>query len=237
MLKKLIHKLGRRYVTEVLKREYADQRFTSITEKPIQYFFVFKHLTRLRPQHILDVGCGVAAFPSLLRDCGFMVTATDRIHGYWTDNYFNRHYHVLEDDISKSSLTQTFDLITSLDMLHAVEAPGDAMRSMFRLLKPNGHLILSVIYNEHDYVPDIYHHPEAGYGHEWPYKGSIYSRSELEQWASENGARILDQEHWQYFTGKWWTMGERIWPPRLTSKDELHHFTCVLFQKGSGSGD
>jgi SAM-dependent methyltransferase len=214
----------------VLKREYADQRFSAINEKPIQYFFVFKHLMRLRPVHVLDVGSGVAAFPSLLRDCGFHVTATDRIHGYWTESYFNRHYHVLEDDICQTSLSQTFDLITSLDMLHAVADPAAAMRSMFRLLKPGGHLILSVIYSEHEYVRDIYHHPEAGYGHDLPYSGSIYSRREIDQWAAENGARILDQEHWQYFTGRLWTMGERIWPPRLATKDELHHFTCLLFQ-------
>jgi SAM-dependent methyltransferase len=231
MLKRIIHKLGRRYITEVLKREWADQRFSTINEKPIQYSFVFRHLVRLRPEHIWDAGCGVAAFPSLLRDCGFLVTATDRIRGYWTEGYFNRHYHVLEDDISQTRLTVAFDLITALDMLHVVEDPAAAMRSLFGRLKPGGHLILSVMYNEYEYVPDIYHHPEGGYGRDWPYKGTIYSRRELDQWAAESGVRIVDQEHWQYFTGRLWTMGERMWPPRLATKDEPHQFTCVLFQK------
>lgn len=71
--------MGRAYVATIIKHEYENQKFTRINERPIEYRFVFHHLSRLHPTNVLDVGTGTTGLPHLIKNCGFLVTAIDNI--------------------------------------------------------------------------------------------------------------------------------------------------------------
>lgn len=231
LLKSLVHKCGKWYCQEVCRREYESQEFRLINERIIEYRFVFHALSRICPTTVLDVGTGTTALPHLMRNCGCTVTAIDNIKDYWPENMFNRHYFVIDDDITNTNITKRFDLITCVSVLEHVENYKSAIRSMFNLLNPGGHLALTFPYNEAKYIENVYKLPEAGYGQDAPYICQVYSRNELDSWSKEYNGRISEQEYWQVFTGDFWTFGEQLYPPRRVKKDEKHQLTCILIEK------
>jgi SAM-dependent methyltransferase len=232
LAKALAHRLGRAYCRELCRREYENQRFLGTNERPIEFRFVFEQLTRLNPTTVLDVGTGTTALPHLMRNCGFMVTAIDNVRDYWPDGMVNRHYHVIDDDITESRLDTKFDFITCISVLEHIANHRAAMRSMLSLLKPGGHLAATFPYTERRYVDNVYKLAGAGYGQDAPYICQVYSRAQVDSWCEANGATLACQEYWQCFTGELWTFGEPVRPHRQVSRDQLHQLSCVLLRTG-----
>jgi SAM-dependent methyltransferase len=229
--KVVAHRFGRWYIQRICRQEYEAQQYRWTNERPVEYRFAFEQLTRTWPQSVLDVGTGTTALPHLMRTCGFVVTAIDNIKDYWPEGMLNRHYYVIQDDITATTMNQEFDFITCISVLEHIKNHQQAVDSMFRLLKPRGHLLLTVPYSETRYLPNVYELPEAGYGKEEPYVCQAYSRRELNEWIEAGRARVVTQEYWQFFTGEFWTVGERLSPPKRVDRDELHQWTGILFQK------
>jgi len=183
------------------------------------------------PHTILDVGTGTTALPHLMRNCGFLVTATDNVRDYWPHGMVNRHYHIIDDDITATRISDAFDLITCISVLEHIEKPNHAVRNMVNLLKPNGWLILTFPYSEGTYIKNVYELPGSSYGLGAPYITQSYSRHELEQWTKENRVTIVEQEYWQFWTGDYWTVGSQIIPPKRVTANDKHQLTCILIQK------
>jgi SAM-dependent methyltransferase len=230
-IKTLVHRLGRYYCIRLCRKEHESQRFIWINERPIEYAFVFKQITRLYPRTILDVGTGTTALPHLMRNCGPCVTAIDNIRDYWPSGMFNRHYFVLSDDIRNSKLNTEFDLITCISVLEHIPESDQAVNGMFKLLKTGGHLVLTFPYNEKGYCANVYKLPNAGYGQDSPYICQAYSRDKLVGWLLGGRSRIIEQEYWQMFTGTYWTVGSRLLPARQVTVEDVHQLTCLLIQK------
>jgi 2-polyprenyl-3-methyl-5-hydroxy-6-metoxy-1,4-benzoquinol methylase len=220
-----------RYPQRICRQEFEGQTFTRFNERPIEFAFVFRKLGEIYPRTVLDVGTGTTALPHLIRNCGFLVTATDNVRDYWPSGMQNRHYHVIDDDITQSRLEESFDLITCVSVLEHIAQAPDAVGNMFRLLNQNGHLILSFPYNERAYVRNVYELPGSSYGQGAPYITQSYSRAEVERWLAENNALIVEQEYWQFWDGDYWTVGNQIIPPRRVTAAEKHQHTCVHLQK------
>jgi 2-polyprenyl-3-methyl-5-hydroxy-6-metoxy-1,4-benzoquinol methylase len=231
LAKHLIKNQLNRYVKWICKREFESQTFTRFNERPIEFGFVFRKLAEIYPRTILDVGTGTTALPHLLRNCGCLVTATDNVRDYWPSDMLNRHYHVVDDDITATRLAGTFDLITCISVLEHIKRPDDAVRNMFSLLSANGHLILTFPYNERSYVRNVYELPGSTYGQGVPYIAQAYSRSELERWLRQNDGAIVDQEYWQFWEGDYWTVGKQIIPPRNVTSQDRHQLTCILMRR------
>ena len=106
--KSIVKNLLNRYPQWICRQEFESQVFTRFNERPIEFGFVFRKLGEIYPRNILDVGTGTTALPHLVRNCGFLVTATDNVHDYWPSGMLNRHYHVVDDDITNSHLKDTF---------------------------------------------------------------------------------------------------------------------------------
>ena len=210
---------------------YRNQQFKRFTERPMEYAFVFRTIARMCPETVLDVGTGVSALPSLLRTCGPVVTACDNIVDYWGKDVFNPHYLVLNDDITQTKLDRQFDLVVCVSVLEHIEDFDAAVASMSRLTRPGGHMILTFPYCEHEFVDNVYRRPEASYNQDVSYIGRVYCREQLDAWMLSNDCEIVEQEYWQMFTGRFWTFGERILPPRQVAKDDLHQLTCLLIRK------
>jgi SAM-dependent methyltransferase len=233
MIKRIIHSLGRGYISRVVQSETEAQRFKRWNERPVEFRFVFEQLTRLcgSAQTVLDVGTGTTALPHLMANCGFVVTAIDNMRDYWDETMVNRHFHVIDDDVTNSSLkTSSYDVATCVSVLEHIPPHGKAMATMHRVVKPGGHLILTIPYHETEYHPNVYEHSESSYGRGIPYVAQSYSRAELDQWLAL-GFELAEQEFWHLWSGKLWTCGEKLNPPRRTSSSEPHQLTCLLLRK------
>jgi 2-polyprenyl-3-methyl-5-hydroxy-6-metoxy-1,4-benzoquinol methylase len=226
-----IAKLLSFYPRRANRREFERQTFKRFTERPAEFAFLFRKLTEVYPRTILDVGSGTSALPQVLRKCGFLVTATDNTRDYWPRGMFNRHYHILDDDITATRLTQQFDFITCISVLEHIEKSEAAVRNMIGLLKPGGHLLLTFPYNERAYTRNVYSLPGSGYGQAATYITQAYSRAELTRWLAGGEAFLVDQEYWQFFEGEQWTVGPWVIPPRQVGPDHPHQLTCVLIRR------
>jgi hypothetical protein len=102
---------------------------------------------------------------------------------------------------------------------------------MYNLLAPGGRLILTCPYNEEQYVQNVYKLPESAVTENFPFITQAFSRKELDSWLGDVPFKLLEQEYWQFFEGKFWTCGERIMPPRHVEVHERHQLTCLLLGK------
>jgi len=224
---KLLH-LSPRWIC---KHEFDKQSFLLFNERPVELGFVFRHLAKICPRKILDVGTGTTALPHLMRNCGPLVTAIDNIRDYWVSGMYNRHYYVIDDDITNSQINDTFDLITCISVLEHISDHYAAIRNMFRLLKPSGFLILTFPYTEDRYIENVYKLPGSTYGQDLPFITQSFSRDELSKWIEDNDGVIVDQEYWQFWDGNAWTVGNQIIPPRKVDVEDSHQISCILIQK------
>lgn len=211
--------------------EYKKQRFERFNERPAEFSFIFRFITKHYPCTVLDVGTGTTALPHLMRNCGCLVTASDNITDYWSGGMNNRHYHIVNDDITTTNLVGPFDLVTCISVLEHIKDSDQAISNMVSLLKPGGHLIVTFPYTEKQYIENVYKLPGSTYGQNAPYITQSYSRGRVAHWLNTNDIKIALQEYWQYWSGDHWTVGDQIIPPRLTSVDQKHQLTCILFEK------
>lgn len=229
--KQIFKRLLNLYPEWICRREFKSQDFTRFNERPIEFGFVFRKIGEIYPSTILDIGTGTTALPHLMRNCGCLVTATDNVTDYWPLGMSNRHYHIIDDDITSTHLTGPFDLITCISVLEHIKQPDRAVRNMFSLLKSLGYLILTFPYSEASYVQNVYELDGSSYGKGSPFITQSYSRFELMKWIKENNARIIDQEYYQFWEGDHWTVGDQIIPPKCVTSDLKHQLTCILVQK------
>lgn len=234
MKRKLINtakKVLNTYPNAITKKEYEDQKFSKFNERPIEYGFVFNVIGKLYPKEVLDVGTGNTALPHLIRNCGCLVTAVDNIVDYWSSGMVNRHYHVVNDDITDTKVKKKFDLITCISTLEHIVKSDTAIDNMFSLLKPGGHLIITCPYTEHQYVEDVYKLPDTTYLKPKPYGAQSFSRKEITGWCERNNAEIVEQQYWKFWDGEFWTVGNSVIPPERTDANSKHQISCMLFKK------
>jgi len=230
-LKKVIKHSLNQYPNWLCKREFESQTFVRFNERPIEYAFVLKKIGQIYPQTVLDVGTGDTALPSLMRSCGCLVTAIDHERNSSPFEMFNRHYHVIADDITKTQLSEKFDLITCISVLEHIPDYDIAVKTMFSLLHPFGHLVLTFPYTEKTYVRNVYDLYGSSYGSDLSYITQSFSRNELEKWLRENRAVTIEQEYWQFWQGESWTVGNQIIPPNKVTKHDKHQLSCIHIQK------
>jgi 2-polyprenyl-3-methyl-5-hydroxy-6-metoxy-1,4-benzoquinol methylase len=226
-----IHWIAYYYINKVNRSEYLHPPFGIKNERPIEYSFVFKQISKYFPTKILDVGTGITAIPHVMANCGIKVTAIDNIQDYWPKGMFNRHFYVINDNIVKSNLNETFDLVTCISVLEHIEEYDKAVSSMAKLLKGGGHLILTFPYNEKRGVANVYKLPDSNVKRIIPFKTQAYSREDIDRWQKENNLDLLEQEYWQFSTGEYWTTGTELDKPETVGKDETHQISCIIFQK------
>lgn len=231
MIKAISSAVGRRFIRELCRKEFQRQQF-SPNERPVEYRFLFEQLTELVPATVLDVGTGITAVPALIANCGIIVTAIDNVRDFWPRGMFNRHFHILDHDITAPKLEQEYDLVTCISVLEHVRDQDAAVDAMFRLLKPGGHLLLTGPYTEHRPCPNVYEVADSdAFGRTVPFICQSYSRAALEKWLACNRGTIVKQEFWQFYAGEFWSCGERISPPRRVESHTRHQLTCLLLRK------
>ncbi|MCS3505843.1 bifunctional 2-polyprenyl-6-hydroxyphenol methylase/3-demethylubiquinol 3-O-methyltransferase UbiG [Achromobacter sp. JUb104] len=226
-----IANIGASWVREVCEQEYKSQVFSRFNERAVEFAFLFAVIAKYYPKRILDVGTGTTALPHLMRNSGPLVTAIDNIKDYWAEDIVNRHYHVVNDDITQAKTSDQFDLVTCISVLEHIEECDKAVESMSGLMARNGLLVMTFPYNENRYVDNVYKLPGSAYGQTAKYVTQAYCRADINRWLSRFGLEILEQDYWDYWTGDCWTVGQQIIPPVKVSQDKKHQLTCLLLRK------
>lgn len=231
MFKSIRNAVGRQYVQRICRREFENQRL-SPNERPIEYRFLFEQIVEIRPQSVLDVGTGITAVPALVANCGITVTAIDNIRDFWPKGMFNRHFHVIDEDIIKFTPQNPFDLVTCISVLEHIRDQDAAVDSMFRALKPGGHLVITGPYSDPRPSPNVYALADSdAYGKTIPFICQAYCRATLDKWLARHGATIVRQEFWQFYEGEFWSCGTPVIPPRRVDAQSRHQITCLLLRK------
>lgn len=230
MFKAIKSAWGRRYIQNLCREEYRKQRFHP-NERPVEYRFLFEQLAELNPANVLDIGSGATAVPAVMAQCGVVVTAIDNVRDFWPEGMTNRHFHILDEDITAPKLDRRFDLISCVSVLEHIRDSGRAVEAMFRLLAPGGHLVLTCPYSEPRYCPNVYEQPDSdAFGHTVPYICQSYSGAELRNWVERSHAVVVKQEFWRFYSGEFWSCGSRVAPPRSVDRNEPHQLTCLLLR-------
>lgn len=232
ILKTLVHTAGQRYIKKVCLAESNRQVFSAHNERPIEYRFALETLAEHRPKTVLDVGSGTTAWPHLLRNCGYVVTAIDNVRDYWPQGMVNRHWTVLDVNIVNGdrALSAKYDAITCISVLEHIEAHAQAMQTMAGLLQSNGQLIMTTPFSYNNPHPNVYTHPDALYGKDVPYICRSSSSKELKEWSS-CGLVLEKQELWKLFTGPVWATGQRCAWERANTENDPHQLGCFVFRK------
>jgi SAM-dependent methyltransferase len=222
---------GNWYVRRACLAESRGQKFTHHNERPIEYRFALECLARVRPKTVLDVGTGTTAWPHLLRNCGFVTTAIDNVRDYRESEMVNRHWTVLDVDITKpGEFHGSFDAVTCISVVEHIVDHESAMRNMLRLLAPGGLIVITTPYNHREHCPNVYKRPDALYGQDFPYICRSHSAKEIEKW-QELGARLKRREMWRLFSGPVWATGNRVPWEQVQSEDAPHQLGCFEFEK------
>lgn len=232
IIKKIFFAFARLFISYLCKKEFVSQKHQNINERPVEYSFLLRELTKSNVNTILDVGTGITSLPHLLSSCGYTVTAIDNISDYWPKGMFNRHFHILNDNIINPKLEGRFDLISCVSVLEHITDHRSAMCSMYDLLVNGGHCICTFPYNENRYSKNVYEEPGSviGKGH-FPFVTQAFSNNELMQWLEDKPWEIIIKEYWKYFDGDYWTVGSRLNNPVLVSAKEKHQLCCIHLLK------
>lgn len=216
------------------KIEYKRQFFSAFNERPIEYGFVFNCITKIYPKRVLDVGTGITALPHLIRNCGSIVTAIDNVTDYWPSGMKNRHFHVIDADITSKNLKfdQKFDMITCISTLEHIKDADQAIHNMYSLLEVGGFLVLTCPYKEDKYIENVYELQDSNaFDSKINFVCQAFSRSDINRWIKDDKFVIVDQQFWRFWDGEYWSAGNRVIPPVITTADQKHQLTCVLLQK------
>lgn len=215
----------------VCLREFKNQANLRPNERPIEYAFVLRKIRELYPKRILDVGTGTTALPHIMRNCGIHVTASDNIKDYWPGGMTNRHYHVINDDITKTTIRGKFDLITCISAIEHIRDFESAFKNMVGLLDIDGCLVVTFPSNGSNYVENVYDLPDSSYGKGNPYITQSFSPNEIGELVRTNDLKVVDQEYWKFWTGVYWTQGSQVIPPRKVEQTDSYQLTCLAVVK------
>jgi 2-polyprenyl-3-methyl-5-hydroxy-6-metoxy-1,4-benzoquinol methylase len=232
ILKVAVHRAGQWYIRKICLNELRHQVFSVHNERSIEYRFALQALGENRPRTVLDVGTGTTAWPRLLRNCGYVVTAIDNVRDYWPEGMVNRHWAVLDVDIANPDgrLPEKYDAITCISVLEHIEDHTRAVWNMGALLKTGGLLILTTPFSHDNPHPNVYTHADALYGKDFPYICRSSSVAELHQWLACD-LKLERRELWRLFTGPVWATGERCEWEQAETEREPHQLACFLFRK------
>jgi SAM-dependent methyltransferase len=204
-----------------------------LSERLVEYATALRWISERYPRTLLDVGPGVSSWPHLLAAAGVQVTALDQMDSYWGRRLFNRHFALSRGDITQRRLKPMFDAVTCISTLEHIPDHRAAFAGMMDSLVPGGFLILTCPYNERDFYDNVYAEQGASYGADYEFICRQYSRRELDAWLEDTGGELVEAERWRFFTGGFWTEGQRMPKPTPAHADESHQIGCFLIRKGS----
>ena len=164
-------------------------------ERSYEYSFVLNNLVKYQCLSVLDVGTGNNSFASTMIHCGYNVTAIDKMEGYWK-SFKNHHIYVINDDITKSELDDTFDAVICISTLEHIVNYEDAVSNMVKMLNHKGILILTFPYRYDKFCENVYALAESDQvAKNFRYIARSFSDGEIQKWCDLHKLEILEKEY------------------------------------------
>lgn len=201
-----------------------------MNERLAEYAFALNCINKTGVGRIADIGTGEGSWPSLLSSCGFRVDAFDKKKNYWA-LFSNHHKRVRSLDITKKPTPELYDAVTCLSVIEHIRDSKAAVGNMYKSLRKGGICVLTFPYNSEEAYENIYKHPNAGYGKDYRFHTSVYNSQTIKGWIEGLGFEEVNREVYEAFSGRLWTVGNRIFPAIKSSEDKPHHLMCLLLRK------
>jgi 2-polyprenyl-3-methyl-5-hydroxy-6-metoxy-1,4-benzoquinol methylase len=207
---------GLRYALDVAKavRRYSQTKRSVRCYPEFQEYFVhypiktsphssheFARQAVGRGNDVLDVGCGEGFFAERLQQIGNRITGIDALPEPERRASFDRYIQAdLEQGIDQAAVEledAVFDKILLLDILEHLRTPEKLLRRCRSLLKPNGHLVVSVpnvanISVRLMLLSGYFHYTERGILDKTHVR--FFTRRTARELLESNGYRIMEQK-------------------------------------------
>lgn len=228
LIKKLYKKIERYFILFRNKRDYNGQEQKYLNERALEFSYLFNQISHLWPRTAIDVGTGMSPLPAMLQNCGILTSAIDNIEDYWENDMLNKHFWVKNEDITCLVNNQKYDLVCCISVLEHINDHDKALKGLTSLLKDtNSRLILTFPYTEDSYCSNVYEEELSAVTQKFTFKTQSFSRKNIDTWIKVNNLKIYDQHYWRYFSGKYWTCGDRLNKPIISSKDNVHQLSFI----------
>jgi hypothetical protein len=112
------------------------------------------------------------------------------------------------------------DLITCIGVLKPIQNHDAAVRSVFSLLWPGGHIVLTFPFSDRRYVTNVYELSDATYWQDSQRTRQVFDSRQVDAWLEQNRGKIAREELYEVFSGDLWTFGEYINRPRITRRGD-----------------
>lgn len=218
--------LGAPYLAPLLWAEQRTQK-GPINERGVEYAFALRELSALGGiERVLDVGSGDKAWPALLSDCGYEVTAIDKAR------VLNRHFRVERKDITDPKyLRYGFDAITCISTIEHIHPVLEslALCEMSWHLRRGGHLIITMPCTNKEYRYDVWNRTR-------PYITQSLTLNRVMWWERWYRLRLVNRRMYIGYSGEYWGEGKRHSPPLVAVNEDEMNLGCFHFVKGCGDG-
>ena len=152
---KTLETLWKKYYTDAVSSEQEDHVIYCATSAGVEsytkYFYEnFKeHLDLGKGKEVLDIGCGLGVFPSFLSDAGFKVTAVDYVPEMVQVAKKRMRDKPIQfrvaDIYALPFPDNSFDYVTCFGVFQNLSEPSNALKEMFRVLKPGGVMAMTTL--------------------------------------------------------------------------------------------
>lgn len=105
---------------------------------------------------ILDIGCGNGSFTNFIKEQGYEVVGVEESESgikFARDNHDCQFIQGSIYNLPYTELEEKFDVVISLEVIEHLFYPKELVKSVKKLLKPNGRLILTTPY--HGYLKNL----------------------------------------------------------------------------------
>lgn len=123
----------------------------------IEYPFAFKYLRKSREEPVLDIGSGIACFPTFLAKSGLQVVVLDidkqsirlqkKCAKELPSMYLDRLSYIMADACTMPFRPLSFSKISCISTIEHIRRDTEAIKEIYRVLKKNGISILTFPYS------------------------------------------------------------------------------------------
>ncbi len=130
----------------------VDGEFKTLHDiNPVRLNYVTKHVS-LKNSRTMDIGCGGGIFAEAMAKQGAIVTGLDAskenietASQHATENQLEINYSVSTAESFAEDHSDSFDVITCMELLEHVPDPASIIQAASKMIKPGGHVIFSTI--------------------------------------------------------------------------------------------